>query len=205
MNFIYILFLVGIVVEAMSGALSAGRKHMDFFGVILIATVAGLGGGTLRDILIGNYPLLWIKEPTYLLYTISAAIVTIFAANYIKKGYMLFLVLDALGLAAFSIVATERGLDLGLHPAIIVVIAMTTGIGGGMLRDILCNDIPLVFRKELYAVVAILGSIIYQIINLLHINFLLTEILTLFFTFGLRLAAIRWHWKLPNFEYYHED
>lgn len=205
MNFIHFLFITGITVEAMSGALAAGRKHMDFFGVIVIASITGLGGGTVRDILLGNYPLLWVKEPTYLLFTLIAAIVTIVAANHIKRRYRWFLVLDALGLAAFSIVATERGLDLGLHPSIIVIVAMITGIAGGMIRDILCNDVPLVFRKELYAIVTIFASISYQLIALLDVDYIVVEIATLIIAFGIRMVALKWKLGLPSFEVNQED
>lgn len=201
MNIIYILFITGIIVESMSGALSAGRTQMDFFGVIVIALITGLGGGTVRDVLIGNYPLLWVKEPMYILISVAAATVTIFAASHIHKRYKIFLMLDAMGLAAFSIVATERGLDLGLHPIIITIIAIITGTAGGMMRDILCNDVPLVFRKELYAVVALVASCVFQLINLFDVDHYVVEFLTFIIAFALRMAAIKWKLMLPNFDY----
>lgn len=205
MELIYYLFVMGIVVEAMSGTLAAGEKQMDFFGVIVIATVTALGGGTIRDVLIGNYPLLWVDKPIYLLYTTIAAAITIIAANHIRKIYKLFLYLDALGLAAFSIVATEKGINLGLKPSIIVIIAMITGIAGGMMRDILCNNVPLIFRKELYAIVAMFGSIFYQVMFYFDVDIIGIEIITLICTFGIRAAAIKWHIMLPQFNFSHED
>ena len=199
------LFIMGIIVEASSGALAAGRKQMDFFGVIVIASITGLGGGTVRDVLLGNFPLLWVKQPIYILYTITAAALTIYAANFIGKRRQLFLMLDALGLATFSIVATERGLDLGLAPPIIVVFAMVTGIAGGMIRDILCNDMPLVLRKEFYAVISLFASVIFLSLHYLEIDFFITEMFTLLVAFGLRLAAIKWRLCLPSFNYTQED
>ncbi len=205
MDLVFYLFNMGIIVEAMSGALAAGEKNMDFFGVIVIAAVTGVGGGTVRDVLLGEYPLMWVHQPFYLLCTTVAAIVTIFTAGYIKKVHKLFLVLDAIGLAAFSIYGTEKGIDLGLHPFLVVVIAMVTGIAGGMLRDVLCNNEPLVFKKELYAVVAIIASVLYQCMLYADIRVFGIEVLTLLFALSFRLAAIKWHIKLPSFVYKHDS
>ena len=146
--FLYSLFLMGICVEAITGAIAAGRKKMDFFGVLLIANITALGGGTVRDTLFNAYPVTWVAHPEYLLYTTLAAFLTIFLAHSLSKIMRLFLVLDALGLSAFVIIGTQKILDLGLPPSAAIISGMITGICGGMLRDILCNDIPLVLRKE---------------------------------------------------------
>jgi uncharacterized membrane protein YeiH len=201
MGIIPFLFVLGVIVESMSGALAAGRARLDIFGVIMIATITGLGGGTLRDILIGSYPLIWVRHPSLLLLTSFAAMLPIIGAVYMAKYNRLFLILDALGLAVFSILGTQKGINLGLPFLVNVVLAIVTGISGGMLRDILCNDVPLVLRRELYAIIAIIASCCYQGLNYLGIETFFDEIITLILGFTLRLWAIFYKVELPKFNY----
>ncbi|AKP74361.1 hypothetical protein AVI51_05450 [Piscirickettsia salmonis] len=198
---LHILYLIGISVEASSGALAAGRKHMDFFGVIMIAAITALGGGTARDVLIGNYPLSWVGHPEYLLFTTTAAVVTIYLARFISRLSIVFLVLDALGLVTFAIIGTEKGLALSLPFSVCAIMGMCTGIFGGVMRDILCNDVPLVFRKEIYALVALIAATLYMLLKYTSLPGSLTVVITLVSCFLLRLAAIFWHLELPKFNY----
>ena len=145
---LHYLFIMGICVEAITGAIAAGRKKMDFFGVMLIACITALGGGTVRDALFNTHPLTWVAHPEYLLYTSACAFLTIFIAHSLVRIMKVFLILDALGLSAFVIIGTQKILASGLSPSIAIISGLITGICGGMLRDILCNDIPLVLRKE---------------------------------------------------------
>lgn len=139
------LYLIAITAEAMTGALSAGRRGMDWFGVVLIACVTALGGGSVRDVLIGHYPLTWVKHPEYLILTSVAALVTIFIAPLMRHLRSLFLVLDALGLVAFTLIGCMTALEAGHGLVIASVCGVITGVFGGILRDIFCNDIPLIF------------------------------------------------------------
>lgn len=198
---LHYLFIMGICVEAMTGAIAAGRKKMDFFGVMLIASIAALGGGTVRDILLNTYPLTWVVHPEYLLYTSVCAFLTIFIAHSLVRIMKVFLILDALGLSTFVIAGTQKSLGNGLSPSVAILSGMITGICGGMLRDILCNDIPLVLRKELYAVIALAGALLFIILAHFQIAEELNIGITLIAIFSTRLLAILFHIEIPKFDY----
>lgn len=200
---LYTLFIMGITVEAMTGALAAGRKNMDLMGAVIIGMVTALGGGAVRDIITDRHPLSWIEHPIYLVITATAAILTIIFSQWLRKLARVFLILDALGLAAFSVIGTKIGMDLHYSPIIIAVIAVINGTCGGMLRDILCNDVPLVLRKELYAVIALFASTMYMTLNHFVPTWVGIEFLTVAVAFVLRLIAIYWHIELPKFNYDH--
>lgn len=198
---LHYLFIVGICVEAITGALAAGRKKMDFFGVMLIASIAALGGGTVRDTLFNTYPLTWVTHPEYLLYTSLFAFLTIFIAHSLIRIMKIFLILDALGLSTFVIIGTQKALHHGLSPSIAIISGMITGICGGMLRDILCNDIPLVLRKELYAVIALAGALLFIALDYFQLPENINVIVTLISIFAARLLAIFFHIEIPIFDY----
>ncbi|KTD33322.1 inner membrane protein [Legionella nautarum] len=198
---LHYLFILGICVEAMTGAIAAGRKKMDFFGVMLIASIAALGGGTVRDTLLNTYPLTWVVHPEYLLYTSVCAFVTIFIAHSLVRIRKVFLILDALGLSTFVIAGTQKSLSNGLSPSIAILSGMITGICGGMLRDILCNDIPLVLRKELYAVIALAGALLFIVLAYFQVTDELNIMITLITIFSTRLLAILFHIEIPKFDY----
>ncbi|MFY7697710.1 MAG: trimeric intracellular cation channel family protein [Legionella sp.] len=198
---LHYLFIMGICVEAITGAIAAGRKKMDFFGVMLIASIAALGGGTARDILFNTHPVTWITHPEYLVYTSCCALLTILVGRFLIRIMKLFLVLDALGLSAFVILGTQKILQYGMSPITAVMGGMITGICGGMLRDILCNDIPLVLRKELYAVIALAGGFLFITLNYLNIPEHLNVLITLTTIFSIRLWAIIFHIQIPIFDF----
>lgn len=198
---LHYLFLLGICVEAMTGAIAAGRKKMDFFGVIVIAGIAALGGGTVRDVLFNTYPLTWVEHPEYLIYTSAFAFLTIFLAHSLARWMKLFLILDALGLSTFVILGTQKLLISGLSPGIAVIGGMITGVCGGMLRDILCNDIPLVLRKELYATIALLGSLLFIVLSYFQLAENMNMIICMMAIFSSRLLAIFFHIEMPTFDY----
>ena len=140
-----VIFVIAIAAEAMTAALAAGRRKMDWFGVCVLAAVTALGGGTMRDTLLGHYPLSWVKDPTLLLICCGFALLTIALARFMEQLRWPFLLLDALGLVVFTVIGCNVALELGEAPVIVVVSGMITGIVGGIIRDVLCNDIPLVF------------------------------------------------------------
>jgi uncharacterized membrane protein YeiH len=196
-----VIFIVAIAAEAMTAALAAGRRRMDWFGVCVLAAVTALGGGTIRDTLLGHYPLSWVKDPTLLLIACAAALVTIALARFMDRLRLAFLLLDALGLVVFTIIGCNVAMELGEGPVIVIVAGMITGIGGGILRDILCNDVPLIFSGELYATVSILTGIIYYFGLQWGFAHDLVSVIAIVVGFALRALAIRYKWGMPKFVY----
>jgi len=195
------IYIIAIIAEAMSGALAAGRRNMDLFGVALIAFLTALGGGTVRDILLGNFPVTWTQHPRYIYMTITGGLITIVIARFMRRLHQLFLVLDAIGLVAFTVIGCNVALNLGYDTVVVVMSGITTGIFGGILRDIMCNRTPQVLRHELYASVSLLVALLY----LALLKQCVAESVTLLAAFSvgllLRMSAIRWNVSLPVFSY----
>ena len=198
---LHVIFLVAIAAEAMTAALAAGRRRMDWFGVCVLAVVTALGGGTMRDTLLGHYPLSWVADPNLLLIASGAALVTIALARFMETLRWPFLILDALGLVVFTIIGCNVAMEMGQHPIIVIVAGMITGIAGGIIRDVLCNDIPLVFSGELYATVSIVTGIIYWGGLQLGAAHEFVTILAIIVGFSLRTFAIMFNWGMPKFIY----
>lgn len=196
-----VIFYVAITAEAMTAALAAGRRKMDWFGVCLLACVTALGGGTMRDLFLDHYPLYWVENPYILLLTSGAALVTIAIARVVDRLRWPFLLLDGLGLVVFTIIGCNIAMEVGAHPVIVLVSGMVTGIFGGILRDVLCNDVPLVFRGELYATVSIVTGAIYYLGLLANIDADLVILVAIAVGFPLRVVAIVRKWEMPKFVY----
>ena len=200
----HILYIIAITAEAMTAALSAGRRKMDWVGVCIIACVTALGGGTIRNILLGHYPMSWIEHPEYILITAGGAIAAGLIASFIKKLKTLFLFLDALGLVVFSIIGCQLAEQMHLPVLIIVLSGVITGCGGGVLRDILCNDIPLLFRKEIYATASLLTGLFYIGFERLAMSPDAASITAAILGLIVRLLAIKYKWEMPRFVYEEE-
>ena len=200
-QFIAILWLIGILAEAMTGALAAGRKQMDLFGVVIIGCVTAIGGGTLRDMLLGNYPLIWVENVHYLLAIAFASLLTVAISPVMRYLSKLFLAIDAVGLAVFSIVGAQKTLMLGFSPVVAVVMGLITGVFGGVIRDILCNQVPLIFKKELYAIISLVTAALYIGLKGLMVAEWVNLCVCLSFGFSFRMLALRYHWSIPTFDY----
>ena len=196
-----VIYLIAITAEAMSGALAAGRRNMDIFGVVVIAFLTALGGGTIRDMVLGHYPIGWTQHPEYVYLVISAGLLTTVVARYMIHLKQVFLLLDAMGLIAFSLIGCNVALELGYPGVVVVMAGMITGISGGILRDVLCNQVPVVFRRELYASVSLAVCLLFLGLRALDVSSNISTLVC--FAGGLlfRLAAIRFHWRLPTFSY----
>lgn len=195
------LAMLALVAEAMTAALAAGRRKMDWLGVAMLGCVTGLGGGSVRDVLLGHYPLWWVENPWLLLLTGGAALLTIALARVVHRFHALFLVLDAIGLVVFTITGCDVAMAMDQHVLIVVVAGMITGCVGGVLRDILCNEVPLLFRSELYASVSIVTGLIT--IGGIKFGFSPDVVTLVAFITGLtfRLLAIRLKLEMPKFIY----
>jgi uncharacterized membrane protein YeiH len=196
-----LVYLIAITVEAMSGALAAGRRNMDIFGVAVIAFVTALGGGTIRDLVLGHFPIRWTQHPEYIVLVISAGLLTTVIARYMHHLKRVFLVLDAMGLVAFSLIGCSVALAMDYSIIVVIMAGMMTGICGGMLRDVLCNQVPLVLRRELYASVSLVVCALFIGLRELGIDTDLNTAISFAGGLTLRLLAISGGWKLPTFSY----
>lgn len=197
-NYIYILDLIGTVVFAITGALAAKEHKMDVFGMFILAFVTGVGGGTLRDMMIGSTPVFWMKNPFYILMIVLGVVLPIVFKKMSewKKSILFF---DAIGLGVFTVIGVEKGIDFGLHPVIAVALGAVTGCFGGLIRDILRNQIPAVLHKEIYATASLTGGIIFFVLNYLGFHNDLVAVLTAFIVFIIRVLALKYRWELPKF------
>ena len=196
-----IVYLVAIVAEAMSGALAAGRRNMDIFGVAVIAFVTALGGGTVRDLILGHYPIGWTQHPPYIYLVIGAGLLTIVVAPYMHRLKRTFLVMDALGLVAFSLIGCDVALQMNYPVAVVIMAGMITGIFGGILRDVLCAQVPVVFQREIYAIVSLAVCGLFLSLRALGVDQELNTVISFAAGLSLRLAAIYFSWSLPTFAY----
>jgi uncharacterized membrane protein YeiH len=194
-----VLSLVAVAAQAMTAALSAGRRSMDWAGVIMLGCITALGGGTIRDVLLGHYPLLWVQHPSYLAVTTISAFAAIPLARLVHRLNLAFLVLDAIGLVVFTIAGCEVARQVDAPLPIVIVAGMITGCAGGVLRDILCNEVPLLFRSELYASVSVLTGLFYATAFGLQLNDEVWTVLTFVLGLTFRLLAIRYKWEMPKF------
>ncbi|HET7274453.1 MAG TPA: trimeric intracellular cation channel family protein [Longimicrobiaceae bacterium] len=200
MTLLYVLNLLGVGVFAISGVLAAGRKRLDLLGVVVLAMVTAIGGGTLRDLLLDRHPIFWIREPENLLVIILAAVATLIYLRFRHPPEGALLVADALGLAVFAISGTQVALDVGLPGAIAVIMGVITGVAGGVVRDVLSAEIPLILRRgHLYATAAVTGATLYLLMHGAGIPQPLPSLVGVISTVVLRLGSIRWGLHLPVF------
>ena len=190
--------LAGVAVFAASGVIAAGRKNLDVLGMAVIATVTAIGGGTLRDLLLDR-PVVWIVRPGYLYVILGAALATILYTRRFHPPERLLAVLDAFGLALFTISGAQIAEELGHAGIVVVLMGSLTGVAGGVIRDVLTGEIPLIFRKgQIYATAAIAGAVVYLVAQS-AIDRTAAALAGMACIAALRLGAIAWNWTLPVF------
>lgn len=198
MTLVRLLDLLGIGVFAVSGALAAGRKRLDLLGVFVLASVTAIGGGTLRDLLLDRHPLFWLTDAMYLAVIIAAVAVTFAFVRWRRPPLASLLIADALGLALFSIAGAQIAESAGLPAISVVVLGTMTGVGGGVIRDVLSAEIPIVLRRgNLYASAVIVGILGYLALEAVGIARQPASLIGMATVAGLRFAAIRWEVQLP--------
>lgn len=199
-GWIYWLDLAGVIVFALSGVIIACRSRMDPFGMLVLAAMTGIGGGTLRDLLLGIRPVFWVTDPTYLWVIIITVVSSIVGFHYIHRLSRIVLpVLDAFGLAIFTIIGAHKALALGHGGTVAVLMGLLTGVAGGMLRDVLARRVPMVLRQEIYATASIAGATAYVTLYTHPIHPYATIALPILVILALRLSAIYWRLSLPVF------
>ena len=199
------LYIIGITAEAMTGAILAGKRKMDWFGVMFVASIAAIGGGTVRDIILGHYPVGWIKHPEYIMITCIAGVLTTVIAPWVARNHRLFMLLDSIGLIVFSIIGCRIAIDMSLHPLICIIAAIITGIFGGLLRDLICRQTPLVLHKELYASISLLVACMYMLLLFYNIEDAIATVITLITGFSLRITALKFGLSLPVFHFEQDE
>ena len=196
---IYWLDLTGTFVFALSGGLAAARNRLDPFGFAVVAMATGLGGGTLRNLLLDVHPITWVDDPYYLVTCLAAAAISFGWAGLLESRMRWLLIVDALGLGLFAVAGSQIALTAGSHGGIAILMGITTGVAGGVIRDVLCNEVPLVMRKEIYALAALAGSGTYVLLDFIDCGQAVASAVAFLACAGLRLAAIRWQLSLPTY------
>jgi len=196
-DFVHYLDLFGVAVFAVTGSLAAGRKRMDLLGVVVLAAVTSLGGGTIRDLVLGASPVFWVSAPEYVLVASVIAVVVFFLVRFYRMPDKVLSVADAFGLAVFTVVGTQKALALETHVGIAVVMGVMTGVVGGMVRDMLSGEIPLILQREIYATASLCGAIAFVCIHTAGLHQGLAIAVSIVITLGLRLSAIKWKLSLP--------
>ena len=188
--------MFGICVAAVSGALAALRKQMDIFGLTVAAVVTSIGGGTVRDLLLDRHPIFWIARPEYLVWGAVAGLATVVYARFWRVPLQSLLIVDAITLAFFTLSGAKHAFDDGLPALIVVLMAALSGVAGGAIRDVLCGEVPKIFRGEIYATVAILGAAFFLLLLKAGVRPPLAGTLASVSIVGTRCAAVWRGWKL---------
>ncbi|HET7480170.1 MAG TPA: trimeric intracellular cation channel family protein [Rubrobacteraceae bacterium] len=196
---LHALDFFGVAVFAVSGALSAGRKSMDVFGVIVVALVTAIGGGTIRDVLLDRHPVFWIEDPNYLVVILLAAAATIVYTRFQRPPRLSLLVADAFGLALFTVAGAQIAERAGVPSLIVVIMGAITGAAGGLLRDVLCAEIPMVLRRDIYATASLAGAGAYVLLTALGVSAAISGPAAAALIFILRLISIKWDFNAPAY------
>lgn len=201
MSIQYILDLLGTAFFAVSGALVANQKSKpDWFGVTFIGFITSIGGSSIRDMLLGSYPLSWVADPNKLYVIIASIVFTSLCFNRLLKLKKIFFVFDSLGIAMFTILGTEKALLFHVSPLIAAIMGMFSAIMGGVMRDVLTNEIPVIFRKEIYATACLAGALVYLLFSRLQFSRDVCLIISVTTIFLIRVVAVRYSLSLPHFK-----
>ncbi|HEY0059442.1 MAG TPA: trimeric intracellular cation channel family protein [Flavisolibacter sp.] len=198
-GFLNIIDILGTFSFAVSGAFSAMEKKLDPFGILIIAFVTAIGGGTLRDVLVGNTPVNWLSNNTTILVIFFSALGAMFFGPYLKQWNKALFLFDALGLGLFTIIGIEIGLKYRLQGSVCIALGTITACFGGVIRDVLLNKLPLIFHKEIYALACIFGGIAYYFLSRTALNGDGSKVICILLIFMIRIVAVRYKLSLPQF------
>ncbi len=198
-QFLQIINIAGTIAFAVSGAFAAMEKKLDPFGVLIISFVTAIGGGTLRDVLVGNLPVNWLTNTTPLIVIFFSSLATMFFGSYIKHLATALFLFDALGLGLFTIVGVEVGTRFSFNAGICIALGTITACFGGVIRDVLLNKVPLIFQKEIYALACIAGGTVYYFLKDSSISSDTAKIICILLIFAIRVIAVQYKLMLPRF------
>jgi uncharacterized membrane protein YeiH len=198
MDIIYLLDLIGTFVFAISGIRLAGRTDMDIFGATVVGFVTAIGGGTVRDLLLNNHPITWMADMTYPLVILAAVPFTFLMGKKLNNFSKTLFIFDTIGIALFTIIGMEKALSFGLNPFMAGMMGMISAVVGGITRDVLCREIPLIFRKEIYATACLLGAVIFYLGIELGLPDNLNYLITTTVIITIRTVSVKWNLSLPK-------
>lgn len=190
--------ILGTIAFTISGVSAAMQKRLDIFGILVIAFITALGGGTLRDLMIGDLPVAWIREIRYPIIISITTIAAIVFNRFLKNWQNTLLICDALGLGLFTVVGLQKGVAFGLHPAICIALGTITGCFGGVIRDVILRNIPLIFQKEIYATACIVGGSAYFFLRWAEMDRGWADVVCISLVFGVRMVSVWMGWTLPG-------
>lgn len=198
MNLILLFDYIGTFVFAISGTLMAADKRLDIFGAAVIGFVTAVGGGTLRDMMLGVMPVTWIRSVDYFFIILAGVVITILFQNRVLKLRSTLFLFDTIGIGVFTLIGLEKALGLGIEPPIAVIMGLSTAVVGGVIRDTLCNEVPLIFHKEIYATACIAGAMLYFVLQYYGLPKMVTESVTVVSIIVIRILAVRFDWSIPK-------
>lgn len=197
----YYFEIIGTIVFAISGALAAGEKSgQDWFGVTFVGFITAIGGGSLRDMLLGSYPLVWINDVNFIYAIILGVVLMRIFYSSLQQYRRTLSLFDTMGIALFTILGTEKALDLGVHPVIAAIMGMFSAVMGGVIRDTLTNSTPVIFRKEIYATACLAGAILFLILNYFDVHRTFNFIISGSLIITIRVLAVYNRWSIPKFK-----
>lgn len=197
-NFLNIIDILGTVAFAASGAFSAMERKLDPFGVVILSFVTAIGGGTLRDMLIGSTPVAWLRNDITAIVILATAFITLFFGQYVKQFHKTLFLFDAMGLGVFTLIGMEKGLQLHLSPGICIALGTITACFGGVIRDVLLNNVPLIFQREIYASACIIGGTLNLLLQKTGLDDDVNAVLAILVIVFVRIVAIRYKLMLPR-------
>jgi len=186
------------MVFAISGALAGRDKKLDFFGIAAVGLITAIGGGTVRDVLLGSTPVGWMNDLIYLIMIGAGILISLLFGKTVRRLRRTFFMFDTVGIAVFTVLGLQKALALDVHPVIAIMMGMVSAVFGGVLRDIVCNEIPLIFRKEIYALTCLCGGILFVVLRPIPIDLSWNIAITVLFIMIFRVLAVKFKWQLRD-------
>ncbi|WP_238480265.1 trimeric intracellular cation channel family protein [Mangrovibacterium lignilyticum] len=200
MDLLLLFDYIGTFVFAISGTLTAANKRLDFFGATMIGFVTAVGGGSLRDMMLGDLPVSWMRDLNYFWLIIAGVLVTIVFGKVVMKLKKTLFLFDTIGIAVFTILGLKKALLMGINIPMAVMMGLASAVVGGVIRDTLCNELPLIFHREVYATACIVGALVYLLLNYLGLNEHICELATVITIIAIRIVVVRFDIALPKVE-----